>query len=161
MNLYIVRHAWAEERNEERWPDDSQRPLTDDGQKRFKKMLRRLADAKFWPDVIATSPFLRCVQTADLIAARVKDCPKLELLPALAPHSNLDALIEWTNQQTGEVAWVGHDPDVVNLAAGLIGDGGAKIHFKKGAVAAFRFDGAIERGRGELLWLATANLLGE
>ncbi len=161
MILYIVRHAWAEDRDETRWPDDSQRPLTDGGEKRFAKMLKRLVDAKFWPGVITTSPFVRCVQTAELIARRVKDRPEIKELPALAPGSNLESLIEWTNQHADcNVAWVGHDPDVIHLAASLIGDGNAAIHFKKGAVAAIRFEGSAERGRGTLLWLATAKLLG-
>src|SRR5437764_1376896 len=136
MILFIVRHAWAEDRDETRWPDDSQRPLTDHGEQRFAKLLKRLADAKLWPRVIASSPLLRCVQTAELIASRVKDCPEIKLLPGLAPGSNLDSLIEWTNQHTSgdDVAWVGHDPDVRHLTAGLIGDGSAAICFKKAAV---------------------------
>ncbi len=161
MNLYIVRHAWAEDRDETRWPDDSQRPLTEDGEKRFRKFLKHLADARFWPEVIASSPFVRCMQTAELIAKRVKDCPVIKELPGLAPGSNLDALIEWTNQHgSGDVAWVGHDPDVTHLAGGLIGDATAAIHFKKGAVASIRFNGPVQRGQGQLMWLATAKLFG-
>jgi phosphohistidine phosphatase len=161
MLLYIVRHAWAEDRDETRWPDDSLRPLTEDGQLRFAKMLKRLADAKFWPGVIATSPLVRCVQTAELIAKRVKNRPKIEHLPALAPGSNLQSLVEWTAQHAdSDVAWVGHAPDVEHLASELIGNGDAAIHFKKGAIVAIRFDGPVELRRGELQWLATAKLLG-
>jgi phosphohistidine phosphatase len=161
MILYIVRHAWAEDRDETRWPDDSLRPLTEEGEQRFAKMLKRLADAKFWPDIIVTSPFLRCVQTAELIAKRVKDRPKIEQLPALAPGSNLQSLVEWTAQLAeSDVAWVGHAPDVEHLAAELIGNGDAAIHFKKGAIAAIRFEGPVELRRGELQWLASAKLLG-
>ena len=41
MLLYIVRHAWAEERGA-KFPDDDLRPLTDAGRKRFKKLVRKL-----------------------------------------------------------------------------------------------------------------------
>jgi phosphohistidine phosphatase len=161
MLLYIVRHAWAEDRDENQWPDDSLRPLTADGEKRFAKMLKQLADAKFWPDIIATSPLVRCMQTAELIARRVHSRPKIEAIAALAPPSDLNALVEWTaHHADSQVAWVGHAPDVEHLAAQLIGDGDAAIHFKKGAVAAIRFDGPAELHRGTLEWLATAKLLG-
>ena len=36
MNLYILRHAIAELRDAEKFPDDSKRPLTAKGAKRMK-----------------------------------------------------------------------------------------------------------------------------
>jgi phosphohistidine phosphatase len=162
MILYIIRHAWAEERDEARWPDDSLRPLTEEGQKRFKKQLKRLADIRFAPAMIATSPLVRCQQTAEIIAKRFHGQPSVTPLDALAPGSNLDALIEWTKEtKSDEVAWVGHDPDVGHLAAQLIGGENGGIHFRKGAVAAIRFEEDVAPGKGELQWLATAKLLGE
>jgi phosphohistidine phosphatase len=162
MVLYIVRHAWAEDRDEARWPDDSLRPLTEDGQKRFKKQLKKLADIRFAPQVIATSPFLRCVQTAEMIAQRFPSRPEIVRLEALAPGSQLESLIDWTAHRTeDEVAWVGHDPDVGQLAARLISDGSLDIRFRKGAVAVIKFEQSIGQNQGQLQWLATAKLLGE
>ena len=37
MKLLIVRHGKAYDPNPMRWPDDSQRPLTDEGRARFTK----------------------------------------------------------------------------------------------------------------------------
>jgi phosphohistidine phosphatase len=161
MILYIIRHAWAEERDDEHWPDDSLRPLTADGQKRFNKLLKKLADVRFAPAVIATSPLVRCRQTAEIVAKRFPSGPKIVPLDALAPHSDLDLLIQWTAQrEEDEIAWVGHAPDVGQLAAQLISDGTAAIRFRKGAVAAILFENGIGLGKGELQWLATAKLLG-
>ncbi|HEY2827752.1 MAG TPA: histidine phosphatase family protein, partial [Pirellulales bacterium] len=86
MLLYIVRHAVAEERDETRWPDDSERPLTEEGVKRFGKLLKRLSDIRFAPEVIASSPLVRCRQTAELIAKHFPSSPKIVLLDALAPN---------------------------------------------------------------------------
>ena len=33
MNLYIIRHAWAAERDDGQWPDDDLRPLTAEGKR--------------------------------------------------------------------------------------------------------------------------------
>ncbi len=161
MLLYIIRHAWAGERDTDQWPDDTQRPLTDEGRKRFNKFLKRLTDVRFAPSIIASSPLLRCKQTAEIIAKRFPSTPNIVQLDALAPGSNLEAMIQWTAElDNDEVAWVGHDPDVRHLVAQLIGGDSANIRIRKGAVAAIRFEEGIGLGKGELQWLATAKLLG-
>jgi phosphohistidine phosphatase len=161
MRLYIVRHAWAGERDPEQWPDDDLRPLTRDGQKRFGKFIKRLTKRGFAPAVVATSPLVRCRQTADLIAEHVSTHPEIITLDALSPESDLAALNEWTAARTEDsIAWVGHAPSVSHLTAALIGAGNADIRFAKGAVAAFEFAGPIGPGTGQLQWLATAKLLG-
>ncbi len=80
---------------------------------------------------------------------------------ALAPNSDLDALMQWTTErEEEEVAWVGHAPDVEHLAAKLISDGSLSMRFRKGAVMAIRFDEQISQAKGELQWFATAKLMG-
>jgi len=161
MLLYIIRHAWAEERDERRYPDDGLRPLTDDGRKRFRKLVRALADRGFVPAEIATSPLLRCRQTAEAVAEVLLSRPRVTVVDELSPGSDLHALLDWTRQRTpGDVAWVGHAPDVSHLTASLIGDALTAIHFGKGAVAAVEFDRPPAAGQGELQWLATAKMLG-
>jgi phosphohistidine phosphatase len=163
MLLYIIRHAWAEERDEDAFPDDEHRPLTKEGRKRFRKLVKALAERGFAPVEIATSPLVRCVETAEIIAEVVPSRPQVTLVEALSPGSKLDALIEWTRQRAGgDVAWVGHAPDVGRLTAALIGDPYSAIRFTKGAVAAIEFDRPPAPGQGELAWLVSAKLvLGE
>ncbi|MEX0613785.1 MAG: histidine phosphatase family protein [Pirellulales bacterium] len=161
MFLYIARHAWAGQRGDPRWPDDSLRELTPDGIDRFTQVVKALAGRGFEPARIATSPYTRCRQTAEIIAQHAKSKPDIEELEALEPGSELAPLIEWTNEQGGsDVCWVGHSPDVEQLAAALIGDGGARIRFAKGGVAAIFFAEAANAGAGELYWLVTAKVLG-
>ena len=82
------------------------------------------------------------------------------MLDDLAPGGRLEPLLQWTRgTRPGDVAWVGHAPDVESLAADLVGAGDGQIGFEKGAVAAIRFAGRIAAGAGELVWLATAELL--
>lgn len=159
--LYIIRHAWAEDRDATRWPDDDQRPLTDKGRKRFKKLLKKLTKGQFAPAIIATSPLVRCQETAELVSRSLDNPPPIVELDALKLGSDLTALVAWTADRTeGDVAWVGHAPDVDRLAAQLVGDGQAAICLAKGAVAAIFFDAAVTPAAGELQWLATAKLLG-
>jgi phosphohistidine phosphatase len=161
MILYLIRHAWAGERDEKKYPNDDLRPLTSDGKKRFAKMLERLEDAKIRPTWIATSPLVRCRQTADILAKHLPKSPEIMELVALRPQSDLGEALAWTLKRSDdEVAWVCHAPAISDLAAALIGDGGASIRFAKGAIAAIRFDGPPERNAGDLQWLLTASVLG-
>ena len=160
--LYIVRHGLAGEHGDPRYPDDRARPLTEEGRNRFAAVAKHLAETGVAPQIVATSPLVRCRQTAEILVDYVHGKPKLVELPALEPGSKLDALIQWTNDQSpDEVAWVGHAPDVSDLAAALLGDrGDALIRFAKGAIACIAFDGEISGGAGELQWLVTAKVLG-
>jgi phosphohistidine phosphatase len=161
MLLYIVRHAWAEDRDPEQFPNDDLRPLTSDGTKRFAKTVKRLVVGGFCPSLIATSPFVRCRETAEILVKRLDNGARLVELDALKPGSDLAELVRWTAEQRDEaIAWVGHAPDVSELAAALIGDGIPSIRFAKGATAAIEFTDKIALGKGELNWLATAKLLG-
>ncbi|WP_145245113.1 SixA phosphatase family protein [Aeoliella mucimassa] len=160
MYLYVARHAWAGHYGDPGdWGDDSLRPLTTEGIERYRQVLKRLRSADMSPTVIATSPYTRCLQTAELIAEVCGgDLVELE---ALALGAELDELVAWSNEQNVDhVCWVGHNPDVQHLTASLVGDGYGSIRFAKGSVAAVRFYGDIEPGQGELYWHATAKLLG-
>ncbi len=85
MKLYIVRHGLAGEHGDPRYPDDRLRPLTDEGRKRFANTVKALAAAGMKVSVIATSPLVRCRQTADILAERLSGKPKLTELEALRP----------------------------------------------------------------------------
>jgi phosphohistidine phosphatase SixA len=161
MYLYIARHAWAGEFGDPRWPDDSLRELTPEGAERYMHVVTALATRGFAPARIATSPYARCRQTADLIAKYIDGDPTIEELEDLEPGSHMEPVLEWTAAQNGaDVCWVGHSPDVERYAAALISDGSAGVRFAKGAVAAIRFEGHAAVGEGELYWLATAKSLG-
>ncbi len=163
MDLYIIRHAWAGERDDAQWPDDDQRPLTEDGRERFNHVVAKLVKRGFSPDVIASSPLVRCLQTAELVAQGVGGSAEVVPIDGLTPGSDLQTLMQWTKRQSRQhqqIAWVGHAPDVGHLTATLMGEPVGWVRFAKGAVAALRFHGIPEIGEGELRWLVTAKVLG-
>ena len=155
--LYIVRHATAEDVGAD--GGDRERRLTKKGRKAFARLVRRLAEAGMEIDLVATSPLVRARETAEILAAEL-GCRRVEVVDALAPGSDWQALVEWTVQQdAARVAWVGHAPCVGRLVALSIGDGSAAIRMQKGAVAAIRLDDGPGQP-GELDWLATPTLAG-
>jgi phosphohistidine phosphatase len=161
MLIYIIRHAYAYENGDPRWPDDSKRPLEPEGAERFRRGVKMLAKRGLEPAVIATSPYVRCRQTAEIVAHEVSGKPKVVDLAALQPGSDLEELIAWSQeQQAVSIAWVGHSPDVEYLTAALISEGDANLRFSKGAVASIRIHGELAAGSGELQWLLTLKALG-
>jgi phosphohistidine phosphatase len=162
MRLFIIRHAWAEPAGDPSWPTDAERPLSEEGRSRFARMAAILAQRGVRPAVIATSPLLRCLQTAEILARAIGKPAEVEVWEELQPGGDPDELLRRSDEHAAEhnqIAWVGHAPDVEHLAAAMIGPGGSGIRFAKGAVAAIDFEAAIRPAAGELRWLATAKLL--
>jgi phosphohistidine phosphatase len=161
MLLYIVRHGLAGQHGDPRFPDDDLRPLTDKGIKQVSKVAKKLARRGFAPTLVATSPLVRCRQTAEAICQRIVPAPELVEWDALRPGSDLTQLISLSGSSGAEeLAWVGHAPDVDQLCAALLGSRPEATGFAKGAVAAIRFHDAIVIGSGELRWYVTPSVLG-
>ncbi len=154
MDLILVRHAIAFERDSKRWPDDSKRPLTPMGVERFEQSasgLRRVAAAV---DVVLSSPFARAKHTARILEdvagwPKSVDCPVLE--PSNDPASVVAFLQQ--NHDKGVIALVGHEPLLGELAGALLcGTGAPAQPFKKGGAACFRSDHEVLEGGMSLLW---------
>jgi phosphohistidine phosphatase len=159
MTLYLVRHAIAAERGEE-WPEDDRRPLTEEGILRFTSGVRGLEALDVTVDEIFTSPLVRARHTAALLAAGVGGTPPVKVLEALAPgHSPTVVRTQLAKAVTQRrVALVGHEPDLGELAARLIGASHA-LPFRKGAVCRIDLSGLGARHRGTLRWFVTPKAL--
>lgn len=161
MKLIIVRHAVAFQRDPNRWPDDSQRPLTRRGAEKFRKVAAGLV--KIVPDlaVCLTSPFRRAARTAELLAQAGWPAPKelQELEPGVDTDIVANALAKLKSKRP--IAIVGHEPALSELTAFLLGQPKPTFEYKKGGAAAIEFAAGITIGQGRLQWLASPKLLRE
>jgi phosphohistidine phosphatase len=159
LELYLVRHGIAEDRGEE-WPDDSKRPLTSGGISKLRKEARGLAALDLTFDQIVTSPLVRTRQTADVLAEVLKGKPPVATSDALAPAGTPAAVIQEIvrHARKARVALVGHEPNLGELAAQLIG-AKAPLAFKKGGVCRIDFDVLPPKGAGALRWFVTPKML--
>jgi len=157
--LYLIRHGLAEERGEA-WPDDTKRPLTEDGIVRMRKAARGLARLGAAIDIVLTSPLVRARQTAEIVAAGLDPRPPLVQTESLAPEGGFAAVVaELTKHaRRTRIALVGHEPNIGELAARLIGSRHA-IEFKKGAVCRIDVEALPPSGPGDLRWLLTPKIL--
>jgi phosphohistidine phosphatase len=68
VDLYLFRHAPAFPNDPDRWPKDSERPLTPEGEKEFRLAARGLALMVPRADVILSSPARRAWHTAEILS---------------------------------------------------------------------------------------------
>ena len=159
LELYLIRHGVAADRGEE-YPDDSKRPLTSDGIARLRKEAQALDLLGVSFDQILCSPLVRTRQTADVFAEIMKSKPPVATTDALTPAGSPAAVIQelGKHMRKASIALVGHEPNMGELAAHLIG---AKVPlpFKKGAIARLDFSIFPPKGKGELVWFAPPKML--
>jgi phosphohistidine phosphatase len=159
LELYLVRHAVAAERGDE-YPDDTKRPLTSQGMSRFRSAAKALDTLGVSIAVILTSPLTRTRQTAEILSESVKGKPSVVATDALAPGGTAASVIQEVGKHArkGSIALVGHEPDIGELAARLVG-ARAPIEFKKGAICRIDFDVLPPKGTGMLRWFVTPRML--
>jgi phosphohistidine phosphatase len=153
MLLLLIRHANAGTRDPNQWPDDTQRPLTDKGRKVQRDVGRFLRKRDLAPQLVLTSPWLRAVQTAEILveSSRVSQ-PPLPCDP-LAADPDLARLADHLGHQPPDatIAMVGHSPWMEELAAILLGGSatGLRIDFPKSGVMGIDLE-SLAPGAGEL-----------
>ncbi len=159
LELYLIRHGIAADRGEE-YPDDSKRPLTSDGIARLRREAKALDSLDISFDQILSSPLVRAKQTADIFSEGLKGKPSVSTTDALTPAGSPAAVIQelGKHMRKARIALVGHEPNIGELAAHLIG---AKVAlpFKKGAVCRIDFAVFPPKGRGQLVWFVPPRLL--
>ena len=123
MKLYILRHADADPRDTEKFPDDMLRPLTDKGREQIKRVAGLLNRAKVKPDLILTSPAVRTMDTAKGMRKRL-GIPKDKVVPidALLPEGTRSQLITEITEtyKVDALMIVGHEPNLSMLISFLV-----------------------------------------
>jgi phosphohistidine phosphatase len=136
--LFLVRHAKSS-RDDPTLPDKD-RPLNDRGMRDAPRMGERLAKQDAQPDLILSSPAVRALATAELIAKKldykVKDIVVDQRLYAAAPDDLL-AVIHELGDKPKRVMLCGHNPELSELAHRL---SNAITDMPTCAVAEFSFD---------------------
>lgn len=156
--LYIVRHAIAAERGSE-WPDDTKRPLTERGINRFKEVVKGLRRLDITVDEVFTSPLVRARQTAEILASGLEGKAPVKVLDALAPgHTAASVMTQLARvAKRRRVALVGHEPELGELAAHLIGAGRA-LPFKKGGICRIDLGSLTSKSAASLVWFLPPNV---
>ena len=154
MEIVFLRHAPAGAREE--WArtgrPDSERPLTLEGRKRARAAAKGLAKFIKTADLIATSPWPRARETAE-IAAKALGAPLVET-ECLLPNRSPASLAAWLSGLDGErVVLVGHEPHLSKVVSWLMAGGVSRsiVRFKKAQALLLEMKKAAP-GSAALIW---------
>jgi phosphohistidine phosphatase len=165
--LYLIRHGIAADRHPQEYPNDGQRPLTEAGVKKTRKIAKRLAQLGLQFNYLLTSPLIRAQQTAEILV-NAKLSTKPEISTPLAPTGELQDWLDWYNAipKTGKngdvaIAVVGHQPDLGHWAEQLIwGESRGQLIVKKAGIIGVNLpDEGESIGQSQLFWLVPPRLL--
>lgn len=161
MQLYIVRHGIAIDREDPKSPPDPERFLTEDGIDKTREVAKGIAKLGITPDLLISSPYVRAMQTAEIFAA-VLEYPKQKIRRSDLLLPGADASLFYKelakDKQSGTVLCFGHAPQLDDLIATGLGSKHQISSLKKAGIAMLELK-RISPPSGELVWLATPKLL--
>jgi phosphohistidine phosphatase len=161
MDLLIIRHAIAAEREEFNGPDE-RRPLTEDGKRKMAQAAAGLGTIAPPIQLLATSPLVRAQQTAEIVKVALTPAPaRVETTDVLSPDGTMADFLAWISGVSERgVALVGHEPHLSKLVTWLVcGTEESRIELKKGAACLLELHGERRARAATLLWaLAPSHL---
>jgi phosphohistidine phosphatase len=136
--LFLIRHAKSS------WNDarlsDPQRPLSQRGRRDARRSGKRLARRHRKPDLLLSSPALRALQTAQLIAGKL-GCKRKDIVVDARLYAcksgDLLRVIHQLDDGFKRVMLFGHNPELTDLARRFSDE---IHHLPTCAVARFKFD---------------------
>src|SRR6266446_6156897 len=161
MQIYIVRHGIAIDREDPKCPPDPERYLTEEGLEKTKQVAKGMAALGVTSDLFLTSPYVRAMQTAEIFASAL-DYAKQKirrpdfLLPGAEPSQLFRELVK--QRQASTVFLFGHAPQLDDVIAAALGSKKHLTALKKAGVAFVELK-RLSPPIAELVWLATPKLL--
>jgi phosphohistidine phosphatase len=161
MEIYVVRHGIAIDREDPKCPPDPERYLTEEGVEKTKRVAAAVAALGATPDLLLSSPYVRAMQTAEIFASAL-DYSKQKirrtdlLLPGAEPSLFFRELAK--DKQTSTLFVFGHAPQLDDIIAAALGSKHHITSLKKAGVALLELK-RVSPPNGQLVWLAPPKLL--
>ena len=159
MNIFVLRHGIAVEREEWDPHNDAARPLTPEGEMQLRTScaaIRRLG-LKF--DLVLSSPYERAKRTAIIVAEELGLKKQLRFSDELRSEGNPKKLIREVTQLKplpAALLLVGHEPYLSELIAVLLtGKARMAMDFKKGGLCKLKTDDLQYDRCASLSWVLT------
>ena len=156
MQIYIVRHGIAIDREDPKCPPDPDRYLTEDFD-----LIVLATPLSATADLLMSSPYVRAMQTAEIFAA-VLEYPKEKIrrTDLLLPGSEASIFYRelLKDKHSSTVFCFGHAPQLDDLIATGVGSKHPITSLKKAAVALLELK-RVSPPSGQLVWLATPKML--
>jgi len=161
LEIYVVRHGIAIDREDPKCPPDPERYLTEEGIEKTKRVAAAVAALGASPDLLLSSPYVRAMQTAEIFASAL-DYSKQKirrtdlLLPGTEPSLLFRELAK--DKQSSTLFVFGHAPQLDDIIAAALGSKHHITSLKKAGVALIELK-RVSPPNGQLVWLATPKVL--
>jgi len=157
MDLYLLRHAIAEERGPLWSGHDADRPLTKKGAKKMRRIAAIMKESGLSFDLILSSPLRRARETAEIVADLFECRDRLKFTSHLKVGGSPAALVREINAKYGKltsILLVGHEPSLSGLISVLLsGIESLSITMRKGGLCKLTVE-SLQYGRcATLEWL--------
>jgi phosphohistidine phosphatase len=163
--LVVVRHGPAEVRDPARWPDDGLRPLSSKGTEQTRRVAKGLAGLLGPVSCLASSPAVRALRTAEILARALDPPRRVTVWPELDTGNLAAPILQRLRHEAKpgkEIVIVGHEPTLAEVAGlALTGEGVSILHLSKGGAACLEFPRTVRPGSARLLWLLTRKQLAD
>ena len=156
MNLFLLRHAEAIPEA----ASDAERPLTERGTKQAKEVGRFCRDHEILPELVLSSPLVRALETARVVAGALDLVERLRTVDFLKPGMGVESVISSLEKywDRASVMMVGHEPDLSELASVLLGSGRESLHIRKASLLRLSLP-KLKPGTGTLEFLLPVKFL--
>src|SRR5579862_368923 len=159
MRLYLMRHGIAIDREDPDCPPDPERFLTPKGIQRTRAAARGLRALRVKPTTLLTSPYVRAVQTGEIVCEVLGLDPKqLRTTDSLRPEAKPIRLTEELARLQGEVICFGHAPQIDEFIALALKATAPFTALKKSGVACLDID-SLSPLRATLFCVLTSRIL--
>jgi len=159
MKIYLLRHGHAEKVSN-RFSEEK-RPLSIKGRRVLNHIAPAVAELLGLPSKIISSPLMRALQTAEIIAQALPAKRRIETSDMLLPNASVskcwDCLI--TSIAAKKILLVGHEPFLSSFAGFLLGAGRSCLEFKKGGLCRLEVEGSSKTPEAVLKWYLTPQQL--
>ncbi|HLK90320.1 MAG TPA: phosphohistidine phosphatase SixA [Polyangia bacterium] len=158
MRVTLIRHAEAGDDA----PRDEDRSLTARGREDARHLGRALGRRGVEFSLMVTSPLVRAVQTAEIVAAEIAYRERMAVTSVLVPEASAADVVAFLKaaarqlEGTPSIALVAHEPILSSLAAALIGKPRYPPLRKAEALRIRLGDGGAAAGTGTLRWRVDA-----
>ncbi len=160
MQLYIVRHGIAIDREDPKCPPDPERYLTEEGVEKTEQVAKGVAALGATADLLLTSPYIRAVQTAEIFASALGYAKqKIRRIDLLLPGAEPSLLFRELarEKQASSIFLFGHAPQLDDVIATALGSKRDVTALKKAGVALIELK-RVSPPIGLLVWVATPKI---
>lgn len=156
MELYLLRHGIAENGS-----PDAGRKLTDRGKEKSAAVARMARRAGVEPSLIVSSPYVRAVETAEIVAAEMGYAAPIVRFESLVPHGTPEGV--WNDiadhRSESAILLAGHEPLLSILMAWLLASPALRVEMKKSTLVRIDVDSFRGTPRGILRWMIVPRLV--